>query len=215
MHMKPDSKRVARILFCISVVLPILLQANPWSALSQQEQERIDAGEIVVHEVPNAARPGRTFEAFGRFNASRVHLMEVLTRYELYPEFMPNVSRITILEEQDAESTLEYELSLPLGKTKQYRLKMSISEPDAHSTRLQWQQVPWPGLNARETIKDTTGYWHIQEISPDRSLVKYHVYTDPGPIPFGLGWIVDLLSKESVPKTLLQTRMRAEEAKNE
>jgi hypothetical protein len=42
----------------------------------------------------------------------------------------------------------------------------------------------------------------------DHLLVLYHVYTDPGPIPLGLGWIVQILSEKSVPKTLSQTRKR-------
>ncbi|MCI5125930.1 MAG: hypothetical protein D3925_16025, partial [Candidatus Electrothrix sp. AR5] len=42
------------------------------------------------------------------------------------------------------------------------------------------------------------------------SLVLYHVYTDPGKIPFGLGWIVDFLGKDSVPEVLVQTKELAE-----
>jgi hypothetical protein len=62
-----------------------------------------------------------------------------------------------------------------------------------------------------ETIRDTSGYWRIEAQSENKSLTLYHLYTDPGPIPFGLGWIVDVLSKNSVPQVLLQTKDRTEE----
>jgi hypothetical protein len=35
------------------------------------------------------------------------------------------------------------------------------------------------------------------------------VYADPGPVPFGFGWIVDMMSKRSLPRTLEALRARA------
>ncbi|MBU4009967.1 MAG: hypothetical protein KJ882_04310, partial [Proteobacteria bacterium] len=96
------------------------------------------------------------------------------------------------------------------GKMKKYRLKISMTEPNNQISVLKWQLQKWPGLDPRETIKDTTGYWRIEKKTEKSSLVFYHVYTDPGPIPFGLEWIVDVLSKKSVPEAFLQTKARTE-----
>jgi ABC-type sugar transport system substrate-binding protein len=38
--------------------------------------------------------------------------------------------------------------------------------------------------------------------------VRYLVYTDPGPVPMGFGWIVDSMSKDSIPKMLEALRAR-------
>ncbi len=123
---------------------------------------------------------------------------------------MPNVSRIEIVEQRENETVLNYTLTLPLGIIKKYRLKISESAPEHQFSILEWQMQEWPELKREETITDTTGYWRIEEKNENNSLVLYHVYSDPGPIPFGLGWIVDALSKNSVPEVLLQTKYRTE-----
>jgi hypothetical protein len=39
-------------------------------------------------------------------------------------------------------------------------------------------------------------------------LAWYHVYTDPGKIPTGFGWIVNILTKGSMPDILRNTDKR-------
>jgi len=39
-------------------------------------------------------------------------------------------------------------------------------------------------------------------------LAYYRVYTDPGKIPFGTGWIVDILTQKSIPNIISRTRSR-------
>jgi hypothetical protein len=124
---------------------------------------------------------------------------------------MPNVSRTDVVERHGNEAVIDYTLTLPLDKVKKYRLKISLSDPASGCSLIRWHLLKRPELHAEETIKDTTGYWRIEERNPHGSLVLYHVYTDPGPVPFGLGWIVDILSKNSVPQALLRTKARAEE----
>ena len=130
--------------------------------------------------------------------------------YKAYPSLMPNVSHIDILQQDESTAVLNYLLTLPLGKTKQYRIRLEASTPDQQTSLLQWQLQPWPELKPAETIRDTSGFWWIEALDGEHSLVLYHVYTDPGKIPFGLGWIVDILSKDSVPEVLTNTRDLAE-----
>lgn len=197
---------------CIMAVMlsiPALLNAAASISLSEHEKQLVARGEMVVREIA-AGKKGRTFEAIALVKAPRRNVVRVVTDYGKYPEFMPNVSRIDIVEQSGNGAVLNYTLSLPMGKVKKYRLRISESAPNSQSSLLEWQMQNWPGLKAEETIADTTGYWRIEEKSGHDSLVLYHVYTDPGPIPFGLGWIVDVLTKKSVPDVLLQTRKRAE-----
>jgi hypothetical protein len=197
------------------LAIPAIVGASNSINLTDEEKKLVDRGDIVVREVKKLNKSGRTFEAIGLINAPKNIILQVLDTYEEYPEFMPNVSHIEILEQKDNEAVLNYTLSLPLGKIKKYRLKIIVTEDDKQTSRLVWRMKKWPGLKAQETIKDTTGYWLVREKAQNSALVLYHVYTDPGPVPFGLGWIVDVLSKKSVPKALSQTKARAEKIAQE
>jgi hypothetical protein len=200
------------------IVVPVLgfaadirtmLNADKFITVDEHEKKLIDQGDIIVREI-DAAQKGKTFEAIGLIKTSKKNVMNVLKDYKKYHEFMPNVSRVEIVTLSGNEAVLNYTLTLPLGKIKKYRLKIVESVPGKQFSILEWHLQKWPELKTEETITDTTGYWRIEEKSEDISLVLYHVYTDPGPVPFGLGWIVDVLSKNSVPDVLLQTRNRAE-----
>ncbi len=201
------------LLFLLStafLLTPALLDASTSIVLTEGEKKLVEQGDIIVREDNSLNKSGRTFEAIALIRASKNIIIQVLTEYEKYPEFMPNVSHVDIFEKKEGEAVLNYTLTLPLGKIKKYRLKITIAEHDNRTSMIQWQMQKWPGLKAAETIKNTTGYWRIEEKSESSSLILYHVYTDPGPIPVGLGWIVDILCKSSVPEALLQTKTKAE-----
>jgi ribosome-associated toxin RatA of RatAB toxin-antitoxin module len=197
---------------CITCMLliPTVLNAAHFIPLDEHTKKAISQGEIVVREIDAGGKKGRTLEAVGLIKASRENIVRVLTDYKKYPEFMPNVSRIEVVEQRGNEAVLNYTLTLPLKKIKKYRLRISESEFANNISSIDWRMQKWPELKIEETISDTTGYWHIEEKSENISLVLYHVYTDPGPIPFGMGWIVEILSKKSIPEVLLQTKRRAE-----
>jgi len=190
--------------------IPTMLNAANIISLDVHEKKRIAKGDVVVREIAAAGKKGRTFEAIGLIKASRKNVLKVLMDYKKYPEFMPNVSRIEIVEQKGTEAVLNYTLTLPLGKIKKYRLRIVESETGNQFSILEWHMQKWPELKVEETITDTTGYWRIEDKGENISLVLYHVYTDPGPVPIGMGWIVDVLSKKSVPKVLSQTKHRAE-----
>jgi ribosome-associated toxin RatA of RatAB toxin-antitoxin module len=191
---------------------PLSISAKAGSAISlnAQEQQTMHKKAVLVRERPTNGKPGKIFEAVASMEADREVILDIVLNYARYPDFMPNVSLIDILEQDESTAVLNYTFSLPLGKIKKYRVRMKASEPDNKTSLIQWQLEQWPGLKQKETIRDTTGFWRIEELDAKRSLVLYHVYTDPGKIPFGLGWIVDLLGKNSVPEVLLQTKERAE-----
>ena len=194
---------------------PLPSSAKTTSAISMNAQERqiVHAKKkVLVREQPTNGKPGKIFEAVAIMEANREVILDIVLDYARYPDFMPNVSRVEILQQDESTAVLNYTLSLPLGKFKKYRVRMKASEPDDQTSLIEWQLEQWPGLQKKDTIRDTTGFWRIEELDAKRSLVLYHVYTDPGKVPFGLGWIVDLLGKDSVPKVLLQTKELAERA---
>ena len=196
--------------------LPVILVTvgNLASAQSTVPQE-IDLSmasetHIEVLDVSNLAVPGKTYVAATLMQGSVRKLCSVITNYAEYPQFMPNTDKTTVVSTSNDSTVIEMTLGLPLGKTKKYRLKMiSVTTPEA--CQVSWKLVPWEGLQESDTIADTSGYWQLSPNQKDRSktLVKYYVFADPGPIPYGLGWIVDVITRISLPRTLEAVRERA------
>lgn len=164
---------------------------------------KLSDSQVTMQDVSKADSPGKSFVAATLINAPLQKICAVLMDFPGYTDFMPNLDKIKVSQAAGDFSLVDMTLKLPLGKIKKYRLKME-PKAAAQSCRLSWKLVPWEGLKQEETITDTTGYWQLAPSSSNQqqTVVKYFVYTDPGPIPMGLGWIVDSLSKDSIPKTL-------------
>ena len=164
---------------------------------------------VTMVEMSKPGSPGKTFEAATIINAPMQDVCSLLQNYAAYPSFMPNTASAKVAPAGAGHALVDITLKLPMGKIKKYRLRM---EPTVNvdTCMLAWKLVPWPGLKQEETIADTTGHWLLTPgTSSGKTVVRYKVYTDPGPIPFGLGWIVDSLSKDSIPQTLDAVRKRA------
>jgi hypothetical protein len=186
-----------KILLNVLLALPIIAgaaQGIDVNALTDQRVTMVDQSK--------ADQAGKTFLAATLINAPVQKICAVIQNYADYPSFMPNVAKVKVAAESDY-SVLDMTLHLPLGKVKKYRLKMTPKQ-GAQQCQLSWKMLPWEGLSADETIADTSGYWLItpSTANPAKTVVKYFVFTDPGPVPMGLGWIVDSLSKDSIPKML-------------
>jgi hypothetical protein len=170
-------------------------QGIDMNALTDQQVTMVDQSK--------ADQAGKTFLAATLINAPVQKICAVIQNYADYPSFMPNVAKVKVASAGDDSSVLDMTLHLPLGKVKKYCLKMTPKQ-SAQQCQLSWKMLPWEGLKADETIADTLGYWLItpSTANPAKTVVKYFVFTDPGPVPMGLGWIVDSLSKDSIPKML-------------
>ncbi len=164
---------------------------------------------VTMVELTKPGSPGKTFAAGTIINAPLADVCTLLQNYSAYPTFMPNTESAKVSQAGSGHALVDVALKLPMGKIKKYRLRME-PKVSAEACVLAWKLVPWPGLKQEETIVDTTGQWQLSPgAAPGKTVVKYTVYTDPGPIPFGLGWIVDSLSKDSIPQALDAVRKRA------
>ena len=175
--------------------------------LSDSEKARLSDGKIVFREVPANNQSGKTFEAIGLIQATVDEVFQVLTKFEDYHVFQPHVTSVNILERGANHALLDFTLTLPLGKRKRYRLSETF-ENSGSSAVIKWEKSDWPELKRRDTINDSQGYWFVTNYPAKKEhvIAVYHIYTDPGPIPPGLGWIADILSKKSVPKVVVNTR---------
>lgn len=167
------------------------------------------ASEINLLDVSKPGASGKTFVASTSIAASVGTLCASIQDFAGYPQFMPNVDKITVAPGGGGTSLVDVTLKLPMGKIKQYRLKMTPKVADA-SCQLAWKLVPMEGLKPDDTIADTSGYWQLAPDArdPGKTAVKYQVYTDPGPVPIGFGWIVDSMSRDSIPKMFDALRAR-------
>ncbi|QGZ41568.1 polyketide cyclase/dehydrase/lipid transport protein [Pseudoduganella flava] len=165
---------------------------------------------ITVVAVADASQPGKAYTATATAAASVAALCRVVQDYAGYAAFMPNVRSAVPVGAGDGHVLVDMTLDLPLGQVKRYRLRLE-PHSEAGQCRLAWQLVPRADLATADTIADTSGYWLFTPLpgDADRSRVLYHVHADPGPVPFGFGWIVDALSRRSLPRTIEAVRTRA------
>jgi len=165
---------------------------------------------VSVTEQPSIGQPGKTFTAVTLIAAPVQKLCGIVQDYPSYASYMPNTKSALPVGAGDGYVLVDMTLDLPLGQEKKYRLHLE-ADASANQCKLSWKLIPRPDLKQAETIADTTGYWLFRPApgAVEKSLVEYHVYADPGPVPFGFGWIVDLMSKRSLPRTLEALRGRA------
>ncbi len=192
----------------VKATLPALLFAcaSVVQAADVIDVRKLSESGVTLIETSKEGSPGKSFAAGTIINAPLDTLCAAVQDYASYPSFMPNTESTTVAMTNASQAVIDVTLKLPMGKIKKYRLRMEPTvTPD--SCKLAWRQLPWRGLKAEETIADTYGYWLFTPAG-GKTAVRYVVYTDPGPIPFGLGWIVDSLSKDSIPQTLEALRKK-------
>lgn len=178
--------------------------------------DKLSEDEITLAEVPQASPLGRTYTAMTLMNASPQKLCAIVQDYGAYGRYMPNTRSAVVVPVPAADAVpgqvlVDMTLDLPLGKVKRYRIQLD-ARTSASTCQLSWKLVPRADLKVDDTIGDTKGYWMFspQPANAGKSVVEYFVYADPGPVPFGLGWIVDIMSKKSLPNTLEALRGEAQ-----
>ncbi|MFC1781414.1 hypothetical protein ACFLZ8_04065 [Planctomycetota bacterium] len=167
---------------------------------------------VVIRQVAKLEKNKQEYEAIGLISGTLKEVSSVLVDYASYPEFMPDVEKITVRISDDEGIIVDHELGLPLGFVKKYRLKFHSKNEDDR-TQISWKKLPWPELKSEETVVDTYGQWIIENFpgKDGQVLAYYRVYTDIGKIPLGTGWIVDALTTESIKEMFTGTRRRVKE----
>ncbi|MEC5159693.1 MULTISPECIES: hypothetical protein [unclassified Janthinobacterium] len=194
-----------------AVLLPACLLAGPVPAAAEPgiDTATLSESKVAMLDASQAGAAGKSFLAATIIDAPLPALCAIIQDFSGYPGFMPSVAKTVVTRGADA-TLVDMTLKLPMGKSKRYRLKMD-AKSSAQLCQLSWKMLPSAGLTPDQTIADTTGYWQLTPAPADKrkTVVKYFVYTDPGPVPIGMGWIVDSLSKDSLPKTLEALRAKA------
>lgn len=165
---------------------------------------------ISIRETTDASKSGKSFIATSVMHSSVDHVCRTILSYSDYPSFMSNIEQVRVRETNATSAVLDMKLKLPLNTIKKYRLKMQQTINETHC-KVSWKLIPWTDLKASETIADTEDYWLLtsKQNNNQQTVVKYVTYTDPGEVPIGMGWIVDKLSKDGIPKTIEAVRLKA------
>jgi ribosome-associated toxin RatA of RatAB toxin-antitoxin module len=166
------------------------------------------SGKIVAHEKDYIIRligsgPGAVKTVQARFyvRADRESCWRVITDYDHYPEFMPNIASAKRVASPNGLDTYAYTLKVSLF-TVSYTLEMKALRSDGAWT-LAWNYV-------RGDLKSTSGSWEIYECpeTPGVVLVCYNVLVDVGAlVP---AFVSNLLTTGSLPKLIGAVRLRAE-----
>ncbi len=206
-------------LSCFLFILPLTsysLQVTTAKA-TQSQLERTMKGETILKEVkiPKDKKEGKMFTALTMMDASVDEIYRLISNFKEYPHFMPDMERIVMLEDHPNSAKVTFILGLPLGISKKYRIQAEFKNNHGKTAYLKWKKFPWKGLKSSETIRDTEGYWYLSPhpLDKEKTLVKYRVYSDPGDVPFGFGWLVDYMTKKSLPAVFKNTKEKLKKDK--
>jgi hypothetical protein len=218
MERKREKAFLSALLSVATVLLssspaPALTAANPRPetnrevALSPEERALILKGKIVLRDLPNPGRKGRTYEAVGILQGSLDEAFAVLTDFGAYADYMPNVAAVRVCDVTGPCSVVEVKLHLPLGVKKQYRLRYTSARYDS-GFEVSWQKLPWLELKPSQTVVDTSGFWSVRTFEDRGLLAVYHVYTDPGHVPLGLTGVARGVARSKIPAGISKLRER-------
>ncbi|MDQ6989710.1 MAG: hypothetical protein Q9M19_07490 [Mariprofundaceae bacterium] len=214
------SKLFAYLCMCGLLFLPHISQATgsgstAWYATHQFQAadiKKLEAGRVVLQNQTLEGAPAEHVQAFIIVDAPVTHVFALIKDFPQLVAYAPYVENIEVLRQSEQQAVVNYALALPFGVTSRYRLQLSFEQHGLSRTMV-WKSVPWAGLKAEETIVSSTGYWWLEPGQDDgQTLLTYQTITDPGHVPFGLGWIVDILSRSGVVDLLKSTKQRAEQS---
>lgn len=133
-------------------------------------------------------------------NVSAERMFGVITDFEKYPEFLPEMKRVTIISQSDHRKVVEFDLEmLKIGM--HYSLRFE-EEP--------FRSVRWSMVSAT-WLKAVDGYWQIESGGPDRCLVTYfNELTFKGLLP---KFVTTKLADLTLPRMLENFKERAERLK--
>ena len=191
--------------FCISVI-PTAIVASSLE-FPDSSGKIVDSSEkyiIRLVETPKSAV--KTAEALFFVKGSPRTCLSVVSDFEHYPEFMPNIQSAEFVGKKD--SCILYRFSFKVGIwTIRYCNSFKQHAFDNGGYTLEWDYF-------NGDLRKTTGSWDIRPCD-DRagySIVRYRVFIDTG--MFVPRWVSVLLTAKSIPKMIkaIAERVKTEEA---
>jgi ribosome-associated toxin RatA of RatAB toxin-antitoxin module len=130
-------------------------------------------------------------------NAPPEKVFDIVTAYDRYPEWLPEVKRIHTSGRTGDEVKVHYEVDFKI-KTIRYTILAREERPK----RMSWSFVEG------EVMKDNKGSWVLEQEGEGRTRVTYSAEVAVGPlVPKS---ILNALVDQSLPKMLEAVKRRAE-----
>jgi len=201
--------------FLLGILMPMVASTSV-SDLDAKQQHDLAAGKVVIQKLKHENEHMHALNGYMLVQTPPAALLKAVTDFSELPKYTPNLERIDVLESSANSALVNFELALPFGVKKRYRLFLNYGQADKEfgqgAEQMTWLIQPWPELEPEETIKFTSGYWLMRPTAKkNETHLTYHTETDPGEVPFGLGWIVEYLTNKTVVELLSNTRERAEQ----
>jgi len=131
-------------------------------------------------------------------NAPVEKVFDVITQYERYPEFLPEVKEVRVANRQG--STLELHYKVDVVKTVRYSIRVTEERP---------RRMAWSFIEG-EVMKDNKGSWLLEPEGEGKTRATYNVEMALGLlVPKA---VVNALVDTSLPKMLEAFKRRAEGA---
>ncbi|HSP79970.1 MAG TPA: SRPBCC family protein [Myxococcaceae bacterium] len=129
-------------------------------------------------------------------NAPPEKVFDIITNYDRYAEFLPEVKKVSTSERKGNEVKVHYEVNVV--KTIRYTILAREERP----LRMSWSFV------SGEVMKDNKGSWVLEPEGEGRTKATYTVEMALGPlVPKA---IINGLVEQSLPKMLEAFKRRAE-----
>ena len=129
-------------------------------------------------------------------NAPIDEVFEVITDFESYPEFLPEMKEVTIEEKKKTSMVTTFRLQLM--KEIEYTLNFKLKKP----TNVAWE------LEEGEMMSYNSGSWKLKKVSPKKTQATYSIE-----VKFGLlvpSAISNMLVENNLPEMLQNFKERIE-----
>jgi ribosome-associated toxin RatA of RatAB toxin-antitoxin module len=159
--------------------------------------------EYAIRLVETPASNVKTAEAVFFIKSSPRTCLKVISDFEHYPEFMPNIRSAEFVGKKDSNSIYRFSFKVALW-TVRYSNIFMLSSRGNDTFSLAWDYVGGD-------LKKTTGSWDIRPStgSGGCSVIRYRAYIDAG--VFVPRWVRDLLTAKSIPKMIKAIATRAKD----
>jgi len=171
------------------------------------------AGQIYQRTVNQSSVPMIMITTTFKADPARVHA--VVTDYDHFAEFIPNVLESRVLMDEDNTQWVFHHLQFPGPVADRvYVLKSTDSRNfEDYDYRVEWQlsQRQFPGIDRCEGIEPRTftGFWTLRSSAgADVTEARYAVHSEPGGmIP---AWVIKTMTQRYVQQVIEAVRNRLE-----
>ena len=201
-----------RLIYCYILLFILFGESKkPYFDLFELNEiiiSQLENNKIVTIKTDKNFKNAEHYQVYGIVNANIEDVFKAVENFDNYHKFMPRFDSVQKIEESNNLKEYIFNIILPLNIKYKYKIKSKEHYEKSYAW-LAWETIPWE----ENSITETWGQWYLTPYngSDNQTLIQYQVYTDPGYIPFGFEWIVDIMTKKSLPKTIENLKYWVEE----